>query len=132
MTFFAHRLIRISGNENWEEWGAHWWGHVDAITDLWWVDGFWGPPAWLAERDSIYLDWGARLWTVTRAEVLLLIKPRTQHLLPDWDEQNRLIESLPEDDTYGVIWIEETQPHIAPGKRFTSQPDAAISPSLDW
>lgn len=128
MTWFAHRLIRLSGKEDWAEWGGHWWRHVDAITDLSLVGAYSSPPAWLAARDPIWLDWGARLWTVTRAEVLRLIDNHP----PGWDAQIRLVESLPDDDTYGVIWIEDTGAQTQPGERFTSQPDAAIWPSLDW
>jgi hypothetical protein len=130
MTFYTKRLIRIRGDEPWDESGAGWWQHADAITDL----GFLrpqdssSPPEWLQAHKRRSLDWGAVLVEVSRDDVLRLTESTpNDHGSESWQQQRQLLADLP-DGCYGVIWIEDTESQVRPGQRFEHRPDAHIPP----
>lgn len=61
MTMFVTELIRITGDEQWEEWGDDWSDHVEFIGELPGPPSSWDLLARLRQRglSSIQLDWGA-------------------------------------------------------------------------
>jgi hypothetical protein len=126
VTFHTYRLIMLHGNEEWDAWGDRWWAHVDAITDLRWVDA-----DRLAElrrgRSSHSLDWGAALVEISREEVLSII-PTPEHDSRNSDKykQADLVRGLPA-GRFGIASIDECEPKGRPGERFEEPPDAWVS-----
>ena len=125
MTMMAHYLLRLRGDEDWEAWGENWWDHVDQVCELRFVDGWMWAPEWLRQRKARrwrrerrrhQLDWGAVFYEVSKDELRRLIglRPDYSDIRADWDEpfctaereQNALLDALPDDGRYGVVWVE--------------------------
>lgn len=115
VTEMKHELIQLTGDEDWEALGVDWWRGITKLADLRFVDGYYGPPDWLRTNPCHWLDWGAVVFEVSKADVIRLIGPR-----PDFssvseesdrpfrelaERQDALLMSLPEGH-YGVVWME--------------------------
>lgn len=112
MTQIDHLLIRLTGSERWGEWREDWEDHVEEITRLRYVSPT--PPAWLLDHDHRQLDWGATLFEVTLGDVRRLTSDRPRYEDPGFDRpfkehakrQRKLLDTLPADDSYGLIFME--------------------------
>lgn len=111
-----HKLLRLHGDEDWEAWSDNWQDHADVIGELRFVSGWMSPPDWLRDRPRKQLDWGAWMYEVSLDEVHRLIGPRPNYadIREEWDRpfreaeerQNALLDALPADGRYAVVWIE--------------------------
>jgi hypothetical protein len=118
MTEVVKRLVRVTGDEDWESWSGDPWDHVETIAELDFIsiDDYYGPPDWLRGNRHKRLDWGATLWEVTKADLARLIGARVNYsaINEEWDRpfrekeerQTALFASLSDDDRYGVVWME--------------------------
>jgi hypothetical protein len=103
----VYKLVRLHGDEDWAAWGDRWDDHVDKICDLRFVGG--STPAWMYDRPRVNLDWGAWLYEASLAEVRRLIRSRRSDdpIFREIEEkQNTILDALPADARYGVIWVE--------------------------
>lgn len=102
MTMMSHRVVRLTGQEDWEAWGEDWADHVDLVAGVTVAPGAWlSAPEWLRTNSHRWLDWGTVLWEVSKAEVLRLVSPMASTEVED------LAAVLQDDQAYGVIWVEE-------------------------
>jgi hypothetical protein len=109
MTMMVHKLVRLRGNEEWDKLGDAWRSQLDVLFDLSFVRGWSDTPDSIARtREARQLDWGARLYEVTKAELLALVaaRPDPGARQQEWDAQHADLAKLPEGDRYGVIWME--------------------------
>lgn len=116
MTMMVHKLLRLHGDEDWGAWGEDWHDHADVIGDLSFVTGWSTTPEWLRDRPRRQLDWGAWMYEVSLADVRRLIGPEPNYadIKDEWnrpfreaeERQNSLLDSLPENDRYAVVWME--------------------------
>ncbi len=113
MTPMAHWLVRLHGKdpEGWTD--ADWTTRADKLAELWWVDGWIGPPDWLDLEHARWLDWGARLVPVTKDELLKLFSTPPGH---DDGKETRMFEALDPAGSYAVIWTEEGGRTLGPGQ----------------
>jgi hypothetical protein len=109
MTMMVHKLVRLTGNEPWDELGDDWESQLDVVCNLSFVRGWSITPGSISrKRKERTLDWGARLYEVSKAELLGLLesRPESDTRQEDWDAQHTRLAELPEDGRYGVIWME--------------------------
>lgn len=77
---FVTELIRITGDEQWEEWGDDWSDHVEFIGELPGPPSSWDLLARLRQRglSSIQLDWGANLYRFRKVDLLMVFGREAQ------------------------------------------------------
>jgi len=110
MTMMVHKLVRLTGNEAWDTLGDDWESQLDVVCNLSFVHGWSITPGSISRtRKEHQLDWGARLYEVSKTELLDLIEPRPNDASMrqnEWDAQHARLAALPDDGRYGVIWME--------------------------
>ena len=110
MTMMVHKLVRLTGKEAWDKLGDDWESQLDVVCNLSFVRGWSITPGSISRtRTERALDWGARLYEVSKAELVELIEHRPDDSgtrQEDWDAQHSHLAELPEDGRYGVVWME--------------------------
>lgn len=110
MTMMVHKLVRLTGDEAWDKLGDDWESQLDVVCNLSFVRGWSITPGLISRtRKERALDWGARLYEVSKAELLDLIESRPEDSgtrQKDWDAQHSYLAALSEDGRYGVVWME--------------------------
>ena len=110
MTMMVHKLVRLTGKEAWDKLGDDWESQLDVVCNLSFVRGWSITPGSISRtRKERALDWSARLYEVSKAELLELMESRPEDSGPrqkDWDAEHSHLAELPEDGRYGVIWME--------------------------
>ena len=110
MTEFVIVLLRLRGDEQWDDWGDQWWEHADILGEL----PQEGPGGWqLIEHfrgqalRGRKLDWGALLYPITKSELVALYSA-TAALRPRQASEvgSIRLSSLAEDDDYGLVVVE--------------------------
>jgi hypothetical protein len=111
MTEFSVEILRLHGDEPWEQWGGDWWSHADRLGTV----PAAGPGGWqlldhfrAAGVSGRQLDWGALLFPVTREELLELI-PGSAELRPPASHPGApavTLAGLPGDADYGLVVVE--------------------------
>lgn len=109
VTEFVIELLRLRGDEQWDDWGDQWWEHADILGELpqegpggWQlIDHFRGQA--LKGRN---LDWGALLYPVTKEELVGLYPPTAELRPRRGVSAQTLLSELAEDDSYGLVVIE--------------------------
>ena len=77
MTMMVHKLVRLTGNEAWGNLGDDWESQLDVVCNLSFVRGWSITPGSVSRtRKERALDWGARLYEVSKAELLELMESR--------------------------------------------------------
>jgi hypothetical protein len=111
MTEFVIELLRLRGDERWDEWGDSWWDHVERLGSL----PPEGPGGWQLLDDfrskgveATQLDWGALLFPVTKEMLIALYSPSSELRPQDSNPGSERIQlsKLPEDDQYGLVVVE--------------------------
>ena len=110
MTEFVIELLRLRGDEQWDDWGDRWWEHAGILGGL----PQEGPGGWqLIDHfrgqalEGRKLDWGALLYPITKEELVALYRPRPSSDPAGAPSQDRPdCPSSPTTDHYGLVVIE--------------------------
>lgn len=105
MTMMMVELIRLTGDERWEEWGDDWWDHVERVAE---VPGYgWSGGSVISAGRQI--DWGAVLHEASKTRLVETLGAETR-LARSYAHKNNepypaTIGDLPEGQ-YGFVVVE--------------------------
>ena len=112
VTMMIAELLRVHGDERWEEWGDDWWRHADRVGQF--KTGVW---AWMSTDVLVRrgyphrrLDWGADMFELTKQDLMAEFGPDPVlgPVAPARRAGERWRKSIADlaDGTYGFVLIE--------------------------